>query len=258
MKILKKLFKTGGPKTTTFYQLYGKVREWKKSGVYPYPMNLPEAISLPGDFWTKIIKLYKQTRNDGYERSISVFWVDGEIILAAVVLGDKSKVKPRGSVKIAYEPILKDNKYDYYWKKIWVDDKVYSRKKVYHKKVPKKLEKPYYLFNMHTHPPHAKSVSAYRGFERTETQIAGDYRGQAAYSYWSAQDIRSFLGSGAVVTGMISDRMHLLIRSSESPSDASDLADNGVTRSYLADTLKFGVYEGDFKKRLEREGLKAS
>lgn len=252
MGILKKLFKSDGPQTTTFYQLYGKIRDWKKAGVYPYPMNLPEAISLPGDLWHKIIKLYKKTRSDRHERSISVFWVDGEIVLASVVLGDKSKVTPRGSVKIAYEPILKDNKYDYYWKKVWVDDKIYSKKKVYHKKVPKKLEKPYYLFNMHTHPPHAKKIATYRGFERTETKIAGDYRGQSAYSYWSAQDIHSFLKSGAIITGMVSDRLHLLIRSSESPGFAADLADGKVTRNYLANDLKFGVYEGDFKKKLTR------
>lgn len=241
------LFKTDRGNTYTYYQLYNKMREWKTAGIYPSKLSLPDAITFPEEFWIRVIRLFKVTRDDGFERSISVFWVDGELILTSVKKGTKSSVSSGASIKVAYEPILKNGKYDYFWRKVWVNEKIYSKKSVYYKRVPKQLEKPIYLFNMHTHPPHGLG-SGYSEVEKPD--VGGDYKGRNAYSYWSAQDIRSFLSSGAVITGVITDKLHMLMRSSSSPSSADNFQDIQVSREFLNNEMSFGVYEGDFKKKL--------
>ncbi len=250
MGILSKIFKNDG--SITFYQLRKNLVYWKSSGVYPANYSLPKGIKFSSDFWSQIIDLYKYTRKDGYERAISVFWVDGEVVLTSVVKGSKKSVKTKSGVKVAYQPIKRNNKYDYYWRKIWVNDKIYSKKKVYKSKVPKKIEKPVYLFNMHTHPPHEKSAGRYSNYDLQEKRFGGDYRGQKSYSYWSAQDIKSLIKSSAIVTGVITDRLNLLIRTNETPGNVDFLKDSDVSRKYLSEELNLGVYEGDFKKTLWR------
>ncbi len=250
MGILKTIF--GGQdsiKTMSYYALYQRLQKWRGDGVYPAKYSLPDAITFPHDFWQKVISLYKQTSSDAHERAISVFWVDGELVLTDVVRGGKSSVQSKNQIKIAYEPILRKGRYDYYKRKIWVDDKIYSQREVYHKKVPKKLDPPLYLFNMHTHPPHELNS----GYHARKSNLAGDYVGQNAYGYWSAQDIRSLLSSGAVVTGLVTDIFHFLIRTSDTPASADSLNDGIVTKDYLADNMSIGVYEGRFGEKIVRQ-----
>jgi hypothetical protein len=204
--------------------------KWRESSVYPFLHNLPKQISFPYDFWSDVKKIHELTKKDGLERAISLFWADGELIVTSVVTGDEGSVKSNHSVNVKY--IHHPTRKDYLRKEVWVDGKVLKRKDVYYKKAPKKVSVEY-LFNMHTHPPHV-----------------GD-DGNSRYSFFSAQDIRSLLSSNAVVTGLVSDKVWLLVRSSESPSSV-DITDRDITIEYLKENLKFGVYVAEFNKKAIR------
>jgi len=217
--------------SSTFFEFYKRIIKWRESNVYPFLHNLPRQISFPYEFWDDVRKIHELTKKDGLERAISLFWADGELIVTSVVTGDEGSVKSNHSVNVKY--IHHPTRKDYLRKEVFLDGKVLKRKDVYYKKVPKKVSVEY-LFNMHTHPPH----------------VGND--GVSRYSFFSAQDIRSLLASNAVVTGLVSDKVWLLVRSSESPSSA-DITDQDVSVEYLKERLKFGVYEAEFNKKAIRQ-----
>lgn len=201
---------------------------WRKSG-FPYEYELPETINLTPEFWTQIIKLYKATRADGFERAISVFWVGGELVVTSVVKGTRTQVTTNASVSYRY---VRTHKPEYLRREILVNNKLYSKKDVYYKKVPKKLTKPDYLFNMHTHPPHESNGATY-------------------YSFFSLQDIKSMLSSKAVITGMIGDRLWLLFRTQQTPDTVGDMQEVEITKESLQGRLHLGVYSAEFKGKLK-------
>lgn len=251
IKFLSDLF--GGKnaiRTESFDSWQKKMTKWRTDSVYPALYDLPDAFSFPDYFWKRVINLYKSTKSDGHERAISVFWVDGELVLTEVIRGSTSSVQSKNEIAVTYDPILKSGKYDYFRRKITIDGKKYSEKEVYHKKVPKKLESPIYLFNMHTHPPHGLDG----GFAPTQFEIsnklAGDYVGNSGYGYWSAQDIKSLLTSGAIITGLVTDVFYLLVRSNQTPTSSEDLIDSIISDSYLKEQLKLGVYAGRFGEKV--------
>lgn len=247
MKILKNLFKTFffPSDTITFYSLYKKLKAHSKTNTYPNDYTLPPHISFPSDFWKQVIRLYKDTLADKHERSVSIFLWEQEYIFATVIKGDKSKVNVRGKVKVAYE--LKNKKPPYtFYRKIWVDEKVYSQKEVSQKQVPSKIDPPIYLFHLHTHPPHDKD----EGYQIENTNIGGDYVGKYGYSYWSAQDIKSFVLSGTAMTGLITDKFRLLVRTDKTPSSFPKINDYRITPAYLQNELNLVEYEGRFNEKL--------
>ena len=149
LKSLLNFFISDDNSNNSFYQVYQKLVKWKEGNVYPNSYDLPETISLPYDFWEKVKGLYRNTRNDKLERSVSVYWVDGDLILSSITTGSTSFVRSNSQIKVSYIP--KNN--EYFYKEIILDGKRYSRREVYFKKVPKQIDL-HYLFNMHTHPPH--------------------------------------------------------------------------------------------------------
>lgn len=162
---LKELF-GGGSSSMSYVTLYRKLMNWNQGGYYPSYSDLPEKISLPDDFWKRVEELHRLTVGDNHERAISVFWGDGDLILSSVVRGTESSVQTKGEVSIKYEPTRRT---EYYEKIVTIDGKVYSKREVYYKHLPKKIELKY-LFNMHTHPVHK----------------VGD--GQDFYTFFSKQD----------------------------------------------------------------------
>jgi hypothetical protein len=219
-----------GDSTTSFYKLYNKLKSWKSAGVFPYTYNLPSSISFPKDFWEKIIKIQRETLRDGNERAMSVYWADGELVVAPIATGNSKSVTSRGNISVKYSP--HPTRKGYYRKEVILNSSIYKRTDVYHKKVSKKIEVEY-LFNMHTHPQHK------------------DERGGVYYNFFSAQDIKSLINSGVAITGLITDKLWLLIRTNQTPDNLDHLTDQEITIENL-NKLEIGVYSGQFYKKLVR------
>ncbi len=232
ISVLKSIFFSDGPSVTSFYQFYSQLKNWKQSAVYPYSYQLPERLSIDSDIWTRFIKLYKYTRSDEMERAVSLFWVDGELVLSGITKGNRKAVTPKNNVSVKYVPT---SKREYFEKRVYVDNSIYSKRTVYYKKIPKKIELNY-LFNIHTHPPHE----------------AHDGSGRIYYNYFSAQDIKSMLASKVTVTAMIGDKLWLLFRTKDTPDSADNLTDAQMSPEYLRDKLGIITYCGEFKGYLER------
>jgi hypothetical protein len=217
-------------KTTSFYKLYNKLKSWKSAGVFPYTYNLPYSISFPKDFWDRIVKIQKQTLRDGNERAMSVYWADGELVVAPIETGNSKSVTTRGNISVKYEP--HPTRKGYFRKEIVLNSSLYKRTDVYHKNAPKKVEVEY-LFNMHTHPQHK------------------DERGEIYYNFFSAQDIKSLIQTNVAISGVITDKLWLLIRTNKTPNNLNHLNDNDITIEHL-NKLQFGLYCGEFYKKLNK------
>lgn len=220
--------------TTSFFELYKYIVKLRSSNVYPFVFNIPQAIEFPRDFWKDLIGIYEKTFTDGLERAFSVFWADGEIVFTEVKTGSDKMVKSGGSIQVKYSH--HPSKKEYARKELYLDDKLLKRKDVYYKNIPKSLELQY-LFNIHTHPKHSKE------------------NGDIYYNFFSAQDIKSLLSSKAIMTGVITDKLWLLIRTDKTPSNVDNLSDMQVTTEYLENTLHIGVYMAEFNKKAYRYSL---
>jgi hypothetical protein len=220
------LFKTNKKSSTSFYSFYKDIVRWREAKVFPYSFNLPEVIQLPSDFWKQVSKIYTETSRDGKERAISLFWADDELVLTSVVKGDEKSVKSKHALNIKYEK--HPTRDGYLRKRLIVDGKTKKKVDVYYKKVPKKVTIEY-LFNMHTHPPH------------TNQQRIKEY------GFFSVQDIKSFLLSNAVVTGLVTDRLWLLVRTSETPSSLN-IEQSDITVEKLKERASFVIYMAEFNK----------
>ncbi|MFA5623206.1 MAG: hypothetical protein WC981_03180 [Candidatus Dojkabacteria bacterium] len=221
-------------KTTTFLELHRKIVELRSSNLYPYTYNLPQAIAFPTDFWKDLINIYRKTDRDGLERAFSVFWADGEVVLTEVNTGSNKMVKSGGSIQVKYSH--HPTKKEYARKELYLDGKLLKRRDIYHKNVPKALEVQY-LFNIHTHPKHSRDD------------------GTTFYNFFSAQDIKSLLTSKAIMTGVVTDKLWLLIRTDKTASSVDELTDLQVTPEYVENTLNIGLYRADFNKKAYRYAL---
>ncbi|MGI5897572.1 MAG: hypothetical protein ACOX6Q_00180 [Candidatus Dojkabacteria bacterium] len=217
--------------TTSFNQLRSKIVKLRKSNIYPFVENLPQAISFPYDFWKDIIKIFKSTDSDGRERAFSIFWADGEVLFTKVKTGSDRMVKSGGSVQIKYSQ--HPTKRDYARKELYIDGKLEKKRDVYFKNVPKSLEVQY-LFNIHTHPKYIRED------------------GTNNYHFFSAQDIKSLISSKAIMTGLITDVVWILIRTSKTPDNVDTLVDSQVTPEYLEEVLHIGLYKAKFNEKAFR------
>lgn len=228
LSVFKEVFASSSD-NMSFYQLYSHLRKWNDNKSFPYQYELPRSITFTSEFYKKSIELYKATRSDKRERAISVFWADGDLILSSVIKGSNRSVTPRNNITVEYIPI--PNKM-YYKKRVILDGKKYSEKDMYYKNVPKTIEVKY-LFNMHTHPPY-------------------EYNGRNYYSFFSLQDIRSLLSSGAVITGMIGDKIWLLVRTNQTPTVLPEINESEINVESLESRLHIAVYMGEFNSKLYR------
>jgi len=215
-------------KTTSFYELHHRIVKLRAENLYPYTYNLPQAIQFPSDFWKDLIGIYNKTFKDGLERAFSIFWADGEVVLTEVNTGSDKMVKSGGTIQVKYSHHPTRN--DYARKELYVDGKLLKKRDVYNKDVPKTLEVQY-LFNIHTHPKHTRED------------------GSIYYNFFSAQDITALLSSKAIMTGLVTDKLWLLIRSDKTPSHVEGLKDSQVTPQYVQDVLHMGLYMAQFEKK---------
>jgi hypothetical protein len=111
---------------------------------------------------------------------------------------------------------------------------VVTKDSIHIRYVPQKIEINY-LFNMHTHPK--------------EVGIDGMTR----YSFFSVQDIRSLISSKAIMTGLVTDKLWFLVRTSET-SDYIPYNDGDIlTVEGLKNDMKLGVYCADFNRKAIRQ-----
>ena len=222
-----KIFSNNDKSSISFFELYKKIVKWRESKVYPFAYNLPSVISFPSYFWSDVIGIYKETLKDGLERAISVFWADGELILTSVVKGNESSVSSNHQLNVRYA--VHPTKKKYFRKEVILNGKVLKRKDIYYKKAPKKVSVEY-LFNMHTHPSHLNE------------------RQERSYSFFSLKDIQSLISSQAILTGLVTDKLWLLIRTSDTPS-SFDMLEKDITVESLKSKLGIAVYVADFNQK---------
>jgi len=232
LKFLSALFSDSGSDTMSYYSLYKKICYWSENKVFPNSYEMPQQLSLPEDFWKKIEELHKLTKADGHERSISVFWAEDDWVVTSTIRGTEKQVTSGGSVLVRYVPT---SKREYFRKEILVDDKLYSKREVYYKSMPKQIVVKY-MFNLHTHPAHT-----YEGRE------------EPYYGFFSLQDLVSQLQTKAVVSGLVTNKLWLIFRTNQSPSILNNYEESEISVESLKEKLKFIVYEGEFGRKMIRK-----
>lgn len=214
-------------KATEFYYLREKLLYWNESQNYPSFDMLPAAISFPSSFWSRVTEIHRHTMGDNHERAISVWWADGDLVVTDSIRGGVANVNiPRQKITVMYKPISGNNQY--VEKVVDVNGKVYSKRRVEYRKVKGRQIEVRFLFSMHTHPP---------------------YESTGKFSFFSATDINSFLGISAAITGLVTDKLWLLIKTNKS-AKANSLTDHEITPESLIDQLGLKLYRGEFGKRV--------
>lgn len=203
----------------TYSTLVSKLLDWRKYGVFPRRSELPRAIDLPKEFWKQVIFLYRDTKNDGNERLASVWSIGNDVIVAPFMKGTKSEVSGTQNLKVMYKP-LKNS----YIREVYINTVLVSSQKIA-KPSQGKLE---FLFNLHTHPLKEQS-----------------------FSYWSGRDILSFVQSNAAITCLVTDKLHLLIRTDLTP-ETLELDPKTVVNDNLIAQWHMAEYLGNFRTRLRR------
>jgi len=211
------------------YSLRHKLIQWRESGNYPSYFELPSGISFDVKFWTRVQEIYRHTKGDGHERTISVWYVDGDFVLTENIRGKESSVTvPRQKVSISYKPIKGTTRGE---RMISVNGKVYAKRTVdldTLKKASKQKVEITHLLHMHTHPPHT------------------DADGGASYSFFSPTDIRSFLSSRSALAGLVTDKLWLIAKTAETPRQLASNPPGVLTPDMLTDLYKIKVYTGEF------------
>ncbi len=230
-EFIKNLFVDNTIPSISFLEFYRKVNRLKADNLFPYDYNLPQAISFPENFWKEVISIHKMTLQDGLEREMSLFQADGDLIFTSVVKGTANSVKSGHSISVKYIP--HPTKKGYFRKEIYMDGSVYKRIDVYYKDAPKQVSVEY-LFNLHTHPKYVNDVLT------------------SAFSFVSKQDIVSQLQSQAIVSGLITDKLWLFVRTNSSPKFIN-LEEPDITVETLKSDMKMVVYCAELYKKAIRQ-----
>ncbi len=229
IKNLLKFFFDDYQESLTFYKLYSKLLTWNKQHRLPHRSDLPLKITLSDDFWKHVVQLHKDTTYDGLERAFSVVWIEDDLAVSGVIKGSSTQVEIKSTIQVKYEPTYRQ---EYFKKNIYIDSKLYSSSTHHYKLIPKSIDIRY-LFNMHTHPPHITDFGT-------------------SYGTFSAQDIKSLCSSTNIITGLITDRIYLLFKTTKSIKNADHLKDSDITLQLLNDKYGFVIYEGQFNSTLNR------
>lgn len=230
-EFLKDLFTDSRISSIPFIEFYKKINRLKEDGIFPFEYNLPQAIALPESFWKEVVSIHKMTLKDGLEREISVFMIDGELIFTSVIKGQETSVTSNHNISVKY--LQHPTRKGYFRKEIYMDGSIYKRKDVYYKDAPKKVSIQY-LFNLHTHPKHV--------FEN----------GESIFSFVSKQDMISQLQSKAIVSGLVTDKLWLFVRTNNSP-DIITMDEVNITVDTLKSEMKMVIYCAELFKKAIRQ-----
>lgn len=228
IEFLQTLLGSNSLQKRSFSSIRSKVSQWS-SGTYPLYADVPDIIEFSYEFWARVTDIYRHTSKDLHERAIRVWWADGEFVLTESVRGsERDVVMPKQTVTVRFDPVGTD-RFD---RVILVDSTIYAKKTMQAVDVAKvKRVEVQFLFNMHTHPP-----------------VKDPRTGAPSYPFFSAVDIRGFLRTPSAVTGLVTDKLWLLIKTSKTQSPGVDLQDYMITSEYLRDTLRLKVFCGTFGK----------
>ncbi|MEA3357303.1 MAG: hypothetical protein U9Q67_02615 [Patescibacteria group bacterium] len=211
-------------KVVDFHNLKDKISAWNHGRIHPGYSVLPQAISFSSDFWARIKEIYRHTTADKHERAVTIWWAGGEVILADSIRGQESKVNiPKQQIRLEYKRTSNPANAE---RVVTLNGKIVSKRNVSWAKVPKREKlRVQYLFNMHTHPPHTQG-----------------------YSFFSLTDIKSFIKSSASITGLITDELWILMKTSLTPKVLQNIEESDINVHYLKNTLRMRVYKGEFGK----------
>jgi len=230
-QFFKELFTDNRIPSISFLDFYKKINRLKEDGLFPFEYNLPQAISLPESFWKEVVSIHKMTLGDGLEREISIFMVDGELIFTSVIKGQESSVTSNHNISVKY--VQHPTRKGYFRKEIYMDRSIYKRKDVYYKDAPKKVSIQY-IFNLHTHPKHV--------FEN----------GESIFSFVSKQDMISQFQSKAIVSGLVTDKLWLFVRTNSSP-ETINMEESNISVETLKTEMKMVIYCAElFKKAIKQ------
>jgi hypothetical protein len=192
-------------------------------GVIPISyVALPTLLSMQPVFWQQTKYLRDYTEKDMHEYAVSVWWADGEIIVSPPQRGDLESVNTEYSVRLEYVP----NDTMYAIKTVYINEQVVLTQSIRYEDIPKESVITM-LFHMHTHPPH---------FVENERR----------YSFFSAVDIRSFLSGNTAISGIITNKLYLLVKPVDVVKSVPEFTDEDITANYLRQVLGIAIYEGDW------------
>jgi len=215
-------------KKVDFYTLRAKIADWSKHQSYPSYASLPSIIRFPSEFWSRINEIARHTSGDGHERAVTVWWADKEFVVTENVRGETDKILiPKQEIYVRYNPIAGTNRAE---RIITVNNDVYSKRSlsIHDMQRIKKVEVQF-LFNMHTHPPHVDPVTNQKG-----------------YAFFSSVDLKGFLTSPAAITGLVTDVLWILVKTSKSPRDFDGELSLITTPEMLTKDLGLKVYRAEF------------
>jgi len=228
---LKNLFVDNRIPSISFLEFYKKINRLKEDGLFPFEYNLPQAISLPESFWKEVVSIHKMTLKDGLEREISIFLADGELIFTAVIKGNESSVTSNHNISVKY--VQHPTRKGYFRKEIYMDGSIYKRRDVYYKDAPQKVSIQY-LFNLHTHPSYIAENEEKR------------------FSFASKQDMVTQLQSKAIVSGLVTDKLWLFVRTSNTP-DIIVMDESQISVDTLKSDMRMAIYCAElFKKAIKQ------
>lgn len=229
-----------------YAEFFRFLKKWRGLKRYPTSQMWPREITLDSKAWEGIQKLYNLTRMDGHEYETAFFFVEGDTYLTTPMRGTRDQVTASHSLQVKYEI---DQKRRVYYRNILIDGKVINKVLVKPDKLTGDLQIGY-LFNIHSHPEHVNAAK------------------QVTYSFFSDTDIRTLLASDAVVSGLVTDKFWLVVKTDQAISKVGEVGEDLLRQisekafageSYLDEVIqqnmsRWGLvfYRADFKRGLIR------
>lgn len=218
-----------GPDRWDYFKLYNFLHTHQKAGILPRPVEFPKQLWFNSGFWSEVKNIFDLTFKDEHERELSVYWIDGDLVFTKHIRGERSSVTAKHSIKVTYSPKSRD----YYEKVVYFNGTVVFKKHIASSRVPKKIE-IYRMFSLHTHPPH-KSYG-----------LNGD--ATVFYTFFSPTDINSLLASKDLASGLITDKVYLLFKTSLIKLSRVDRQEKITIRKLL--NWGFVLYKSEFSDKI--------
>ncbi len=260
-KLFRFLFNTSSTKSWDYYTFYTNLAKWQEANIRPTPQNLPHILYLDTPFWQNAYNLYQLTYKDKHEYELSCYLIDNDPVYTKVIRGQTNFVYSKHNLQVKYVP--KQN--GYYDKLVIFNGNNIFKKSIYKDKPPKQI-KIVKLFSLHTHPPHWNSTqninSQNTGSQNAQNTIASTptntsnnslntqatfTASQPIYYFFSATDINSLLSSKNLASGLITNKVYLVIKTNL-VTLANIPQNTYITKDWLLDN-NFVLYEGDFKEK---------
>ena len=177
------------------------LRKWHKAGRYPSMTVWPKTITFGPQFWRSIREIAAKTKAEQVEYALSIFSVENKIHTSKPFRGYSSKVETRHQITVKQTP-LKNDRVE---REILIDDVSINKESMSRESAVKTKPVYSFLFNVHTHP---------------ENKFGAD----SLFGFFSETDINSFLNTGVMIMGLITDKLWLCCKTAES---AKSLGENG-------------------------------